>query len=90
MWLLPYPRQLPQDYYSKNLPPTPTPQPPVPGLDFPLPPTSPSTVAVNNGGIYYGDLPPANPQYGWLWTRGKGYLYLYMEPGIWLQVGTNW
>jgi hypothetical protein len=89
--ILPYPFQLPQDIYAKNLP-----QPPV---SVPLPPVQPSidvtlpvdtTASVNSGGIYYGPTAPPNPSYGWLWTAGKGYLYVYMEPGVWSQIATNW
>jgi hypothetical protein len=89
--ILPYPYQLPQDIYAKNLP-----QPPAP---VPIPPEQPpvivappadTTASVNSGGVYYGSTPPASPQYGWLWTQGQGHLYVYMEPGIWTQVSTNW
>jgi hypothetical protein len=90
--ILPYPFQLPQDIYAKTLP-----QPPVPVL--PTPPEQPpitaappvdTTASVNNGGIYYGSTPPDSPLYGWLWTNTNGALYVYMEPGVWSQVGTNW
>lgn len=90
--LLPYPRQLPQDYYKKNLsiasPVVTTP----PTTEVPTTPTEPDSggVATSSGGIYYGDLPPANPQNGWLWTQGAGRLYMYTDPGIWSQIGTNW
>jgi hypothetical protein len=88
---LPYPRQLPQDYYTKNLP----------SSDGSVPvPVSPDTGDdssniidsgyVNNGGVYYGNAPPDNPLYGWLWTNTQGALYVYMEPGVWSQIGTNW
>ena len=90
--ILPYPFQLPQDIYAKNIPaaPAPTPTPPPEQPIYILPPPVDTTIAVSNGGIYYGPNPPANPQYGWLWTAGKGFLYVYMEPGIWSQVATNW
>ena len=85
--ILPYPFQLPQDYYAKNLPPTPAPSPaPEPPSVSPTPP--PTTP--NYGGIYYGDTPPDSPSYGWLWATTKGYLYVYIEPGVWQQIATNW
>jgi hypothetical protein len=89
--ILPYPFQLPQDIYAKNLPPPPAPVLPTPPEQPPaiVPPID-ETIAVNNGGIYYGPAPPLNPSYGWLWTAGKGYLYVYMEPGVWSQIATNW
>ena len=89
--ILPYPFQLPQDIAAKNVPvaPVPTPTPPI-IVDNPIPPIPDPTQSVNSGGIYYGPTPPVSPEYGWLWTAGKGYLYVYMEPGIWSQVATNW
>jgi hypothetical protein len=89
--ILPYPFQLPQDIYAKNLPqpPVPVPSPPVQPPVVETPPVD-TTVSVNNGGIYYGPTPPPNPSYGWLWTQGQGRMYMYMEPGIWSQVATNW
>ena len=88
--LLPYPAQLPQDSYAKNFPVS-TPSVPISPEVPVVTPTPPSSGgAVSSGGVYYGSTPPANPQYGWLWTRGYGYLYVYMEPGVWSQVGTNW
>jgi hypothetical protein len=86
--ILPYPVQLPQDYYNKNLPPVVAAPPPV--VPEPVPPYIPPDVTVSSGGIYYGPTPPDNPQYGWLWTMGQGRLFVYMEPGIWVQVSTNW
>jgi hypothetical protein len=89
--ILPYPYQLPQDIYAKNLPPPPAPVPPTPPEQPVIIATPPDTTAsVNSGGVYYGPTPPASPQYGWLWTIGQGRLYVYMEPGIWTQVATNW
>jgi hypothetical protein len=90
--ILPYPFQLPQDIYAKSLPQPPAPAPPAPPEQPILPynPPADPTASVNNGGIYYGPTPPANPSYGWLWTAGKGYLYVYIEPGIWSQIATNW
>ena len=88
--ILPYPAQLPQDYYTKNLPPPFAPVTPS-ALTPPIVVAPPAPGAsVNNGGIYYGVSPPSNPQYGWLWTQGSGRLFIYTEPGIWSQVGTNW
>ncbi len=86
--ILPYPAQLPQDFYTKGIPSVPpsTPTPPVT-----VPPSEiPDTGAINNGGIYYGATPPDSPLYGWLWTNTQGALYVYMEPGVWSQIGTNW
>jgi hypothetical protein len=87
-WLLPYPRQLPQDFYAKGQQPIPTP-PPTPPTS-PPPQVAPPPSTVNLGGVYYGDTPPANPQYGYLWSNTKGALFVWMEPGVWSQVGTNW
>jgi hypothetical protein len=89
--ILPYPYQLPQDIYAKSLPQPPAPVPPAP--EPPVVTVTPpvdTSIAVNSGGIYYGPTPPLNPSYGWLWTAGKGYLYVYMEPGVWSQIATNW
>jgi len=90
--LLPYQSQLPQDFYSRNYPsvtPTPTPPPATPDW-IPPTPTPDPVPPVNNGGIYYGPNPPSNPAYGWLWTNGAGYIYVYVEPGVWSQIATNW
>lgn len=92
-WILPYPAQLPQNYYQKGLSPAAPSTPTVPTTTTPNPvpiSTQPPIASVNSGGIYYGDLPPTNPQYGWLWTNRQGVLYVYMEPGVWSQIGTNW
>lgn len=70
-----------------SAPPSVTVLEPIPS---PLPPTEPVSPTANYGGIYYGDAPPDNPAYGWLWTNRQGALYVYMEPGVWSQVGTNW
>jgi hypothetical protein len=86
--ILPYPAQLPQDYYTKGLPAASPPPPDTPPIT-PLPST-PAPIVVNNGGVYYGDIPPDSPSYGWLWTNTQGALYVYMEPGVWSQIGTNW
>jgi hypothetical protein len=86
-WVLPYPAQLPQDYYAKGLP-SPAPSPPVVEPTPSPQPESPSTI--NNGGVYYGDTPPDDPSNGWLWANSQGALYVYMDPGVWSQIGTNW
>lgn len=93
-WILPYPNQLPLDYYTKNLPgPAPVPAPVQPSLPQYPAPVDP-TAAVNNGGIWYGDIPPNDPnnppQNGWLWANTQGQVYMYMDPGVWSQLGTNW
>jgi hypothetical protein len=88
-WLLPYPSQLPQDYYNKNLPTYVAPTPPTPDIPVNVPPVI-SNEAISSGGVYYGPIPPSNPSYGWLWTQGQGRLFMYIEPGIWSQVSTNW
>jgi hypothetical protein len=89
MYILPYPQQLPQDYYDKNLPPvvpvTPEAEAP-PVITSPAPPTG----TLSYGGVFYGSTPPDSPNYGWLWTNTQGALYVYMEPGVWSQIGTNW
>ena len=87
IWILPPPTQLAQDYYAKQvLPPS---APTVPPVVLPSPVT-PAPETVNNGGIWYGSVPPDNPANGWMWTPGDGTLYMYIDPGIWSQVGTNW
>jgi hypothetical protein len=87
--VLPYPSQLPQDYYAKNLPPTPGPAAP-PEEALPTPPPEAAPVTPSLGGAYYGDTPPDNPANGWLWMTTKGIVYGYIDPGVWIQVGTNW
>jgi hypothetical protein len=89
-WILPAPQQLPQDYFANQIPPTEVAVPP-PDVTVPIvPPYVPPPATVTSGGVYYGPTPPADPQYGWLWTMGQGRLFVYMEPGIWTQVSTNW
>jgi hypothetical protein len=88
--ILPYPFQLPQDIALKNAPPALTPTPPTPPETVVTPPPVDTGGASNYGGIWYGPTPPNNPLYGWLWTAGSGSLYVYIEPGIWQQVATNW
>jgi hypothetical protein len=44
---------------------------------------------MSSAGAYYGDSPPANPQFGWQWVNRQGFLYVYIEPGIWVQIGSN-
>jgi hypothetical protein len=89
--ILPYPFQLPQDIYAKSLPqpsaPIVTP-PEQPSVTEPAP--DDTSTSVNSGGIYYGSTPPANPSNGWLWTNTQGALFVYMDPGVWSQIGTNW
>jgi hypothetical protein len=87
-WRLPYPAQLPQDYYTKGLPSAPSPS--VPEPITPEQPEISDDSAVSNGGVYYGDIPPNNPSNGWLWANTQGSLYIYMDPGVWSQIGTNW
>jgi hypothetical protein len=88
-WILPAPQQLPQDYYARQVPPPVVTLPPV--VTPPdIPPYVPPDAAVSSGGVYYGPTPPVDPQYGWLWTMGQGRLFVYMEPGVWTQVSTNW
>lgn len=89
-WVLPYPNQLPQDYYAKNLPSAA--QPSVPSITQPTPPDElpDPDAAVHNGGIWYGATPPDNPDNGWLWANAQGQVFMYMDPGVWSQIGTNW
>jgi hypothetical protein len=89
-WLLPYPAQLPQDYFNKNYPVAAPVAPSGPTTPPAVSVVPPITVTINSGGVYYGPTPPASPQYGWLWTMGQGRLFVYMEPGVWTQVSTNW
>ena len=86
--ILPYPYQLPQDYYAKNVPPTPVVPPTV--VTPPSEGSYESPDTINTGGAYYGTTPPLNPQNGWLWTDGSGALYVYTDPGVWQQIATNW
>jgi hypothetical protein len=99
VYVLPYMNQLPQDYgRSKIVAPTPapipTPVPVVPVVPILFPPTSPAPEPPPQGsqigGPIYGNTPPLNPGYGWLWinTANNG-LYAYTDPGVWTQIGTN-
>ena len=83
--ILPYPTQLPQDYYTKGLPPTipAAPTVPSPPIISPIVPIG----AVSYGGSYYGSVPPDDPQNGWLWTDTSGNLWAYIDPGVWSLVG---
>jgi hypothetical protein len=98
MAILPYMRQLPQDYYQKNYPepaPTPPPTPSAPVFPILFPPSQPTpvppTIGGQFGGPWYGSTPPTNPQYGWLWLNSNNNgLYAYGDPGVWTQIGTNW
>jgi hypothetical protein len=89
-WILPYPSQLPQDYYAKGVQPTPPPTPEVPTETPPTVTIPPDGSAVTFGGAYYGDIPPDSPQNGWLWLDTTGRLFVYMDPGVWSQIATNW
>jgi hypothetical protein len=63
-------------------------QPIVPiALDTVAPPVSISTAPQTQ---FYGDTPPANPQPGMTWTNTQGQMYVYIEPGFWSAIGTNW
>jgi hypothetical protein len=95
--VLPYMNQLPRDYALKQKPvvvptPVPTPVPPTP-YPTPIPPTTEAVPDINLqiGGPWYGDTPPNSPSYGWLWVNpANNGLYVYTDPGVWTQVGTNW
>jgi hypothetical protein len=92
--ILPYPWQLPKDIAAKSVP-TPTPVPPTPVVPpSPIlitPPVVEPPYTVQDGGPYYGDTPPANPYNGWIWinTANNG-MYVFTDPGVWTQIGTNW
>ena len=95
MATLPYMYQLPQDYYRNNFPvsaPVPTPAPTLPELVVPIPtPPSPGPPASQSGGVWYGSIPPSNPAIGWLWLNSSNNgLYIYTDPNVWTQIGTNW
>ena len=85
MAILPYMRQLPQDYYTKNLP---LPVTTVPTPDTPYPPNTPLPVPgptdpINEGGIWVGTIEPANPGEGWLFfNTNNNTLYIYVD-GNW-------
>lgn len=90
--------QLPQDFYINNTPPPAPVPPPAPAPPVPAPPvivSPPATSAppiTNNqnlGGTHYGPVPPTSPQYGWFWSKAPGQLFIYEEPGLWVQVGTS-
>jgi hypothetical protein len=86
-------RQLPQDYYAKNyVPPAPViVSPPTffPFVSSPPPESIPSYPV--QGGAWYGNSPPSSPQLGWQWLNpANNGLYLYTNPGVWTQIGTNW
>ena len=93
---LPYMRQLPQDYYAANyVPPSPSVvvPPVIPNPNSPVtstPPVTP-TAPFQMGGTWVGTSPPNNPAYGWMWLNSSNNgLYVYTDPGVWTQVGTNW
>jgi hypothetical protein len=53
---------------------------------YPLRPFPPP--AVNYGGTWWGENPPANPQPGWLWTNpDTGNTYQYNAAGQWVAFG---
>ena len=95
---LPYMNQLPQDY-ARSLIPVTAPAEAVPVVPFtvvsptyvPPEPASPGSPSTGTGGAYVGSSPPSSPSYGWLWlnTNNNG-LYVYGDPGVWTQIGTNW
>lgn len=95
MATLPYMNQLPQDYYTKNyIPLTPVVEPVVPPI--PLPPIEPSVIITERpaqGATWYGSKPPTQPPppFGALWLNpANNGLYIYTNPGVWTQIGTNW
>jgi hypothetical protein len=87
-------KQLPQDWYAKNyVPPTPIPVEPVLSPILPLNPPVDDTIPSypSQGGAWYGSSPPSDPQIGWMWLNpANNGLYLYTDPGVWTQIGTNW
>lgn len=85
--------QLPKDYYQKNIPvPVPAVIPePEPLLTFvaPLPDDTPATLS--QSGVWFGTIPPSSPSIGWTWLNSvNNGLYVFTNPGVWTQVGTNW
>lgn len=91
MPILPYMRQLPQDYARKLIqaPVVPYVPPPEPPVISPIPVED--IAAPATGAVFYGNTPPADPQLGWLWVNpANNGLYMYADPGVWQQVGTNW
>jgi hypothetical protein len=84
--ILPYMRQLPQDYYKNKYPLV---EPAVPTEEVPVyyPPTvtppSEPTDPVNNGGIWIGTIEPEDPGEGWLFfNTSDNTLYVYTD-GNW-------
>jgi hypothetical protein len=89
--ILPYMRQLPQDYYRNNyIPPaTVTPAetipPPIIVTVPPVPPTDP----INAGGIWIGHNYPSNPGEGWLFFDvDDNTLHIYVD-GAWELIPTG-
>ena len=80
MAILPYMRQLPQDYYDKNyVPPTPTVVPTTPPpVWVPTEPVTVPTDPINEGGVWIGTIYPDSPGEGWLFfNTSNNNLYLY-------------
>jgi hypothetical protein len=94
MAILPYMKQLPQDYYAKNYsapPPSVVEETPPPVISF-VPPDEPLTILEGGqSGVWYGSTPPDSPENGAMWLNSANSgLYVYEDPGVWVQVGTNW
>ena len=82
MAILPYMRQLPQDYYDKNyVPPTPTVVPTTPPTVWsPSVPVPVITDPINEGGVWIGTIYPSNPGEGWLFfDTNSNNLYIYTD-----------
>lgn len=83
---LPYMKQLPADFYAKNVPAAPAEVAPTPDTAFTPstsePPVDP-TLPVNEGGIWIGSNYPDNPGEGWLFfDTDNNTLYIYVD-GAW-------
>jgi hypothetical protein len=93
MAILPYMKQLPRDFYLFNYPvpaPVPVSEPVVEPV---VPETIPElgTPVSPPAGVSIGDTPPSSPETGAMWLNpANNGLYVYTDPGVWTQIGTNW
>jgi len=82
-WILPYPSELPQDYYRRVLA----------SGSFTTSFVSTDTVSVSTfstrsasfSGFNTGSRPPIAPNFGDIWSPTEDRVYVYTKPGVWLQ-----
>jgi hypothetical protein len=93
MAILPYMKQLPQDYYKNNYipPPEVVPVPDVPTPVSPLPPSTPlPTDPINQGGIWIGTIYPSPAGEGWLFfNTNNNTLHIYVDSAWELMPGSS-